>query len=202
MSSALNPDHQNKHLSAKISFGLERLYEAYRISLSREARRYQLSPVQLQILIFIRHHSPAHNTLSYLSREFSLTKATLSQSIKTLEEKDLLHKKINPADSRSQFLNLSPRAITLLEQSESFMGEIETAVDVLSGDEQQIFWKGLKSVLLNLRQQGLIDIQRMCLNCRHYAEEKGQARCNLLKISLRDQDIRFDCPEHLARNPK
>ena len=196
MSSPLNPKYQNEHLDAKIVAGLERIYEAFRVLLSEEARQQNLSPIQIQLLIFIQNHLSQQNTLSYLTKEFSLTKATLSQSVKTLKEKGLLTKETNPSDSRSQYLRLTNAGEAVVEKSQYFTQLLEQPVQQLDTNSQQKFWEGLKDILMSLQHGGAINLQRMCFSCNWYQAIPGGHYCKLLKIELEEQDIRIDCPEH------
>ena len=58
-------------------------------------RNYRL---QIQLLIFIKHHSKNKATVSYLAKEFNLTKATISDTIKILKQKKYITKTINAND--------------------------------------------------------------------------------------------------------
>lgn len=198
MPSPLNPKYQNEHLDAKIVAGFEHIYEAFRVLLSEEARKYNLSPIQIQLLIFIQNHLPQQNTLSYLAKEFLLTKATLSQSLKTLQEKGLLTKETNPGDSRSQYLRLTYTGEVVVQKSQYFTQLLEQPVQQLDTKSQQKLWEGLKDILMSLQHGGVINLQRMCFNCNWYQTMPGGHYCKLLKIALKEQDIRIDCPEHIS----
>ena len=90
--SVFNLQDQNSDLNSKIVAGLERLSQVFRILLWEKAKEQGLSPIQIQLLIFIQHHSADKATISYLAQEFNFTKPTISDAIKVLEEKNLLKK--------------------------------------------------------------------------------------------------------------
>ncbi len=78
--SVFDPSEQNIDLDKKIVAGLERLSQVFRALLWDHAKAYNLSPIQIQLLIFIRYHRPEHNSVSYLAGEFSVTKPTISDA--------------------------------------------------------------------------------------------------------------------------
>jgi len=84
--SVFNLDNQNTNLDYKIVAGLEQLSQVFRILLWEKAKEHSLSPIQIQLLIFIRHHSADKTTISYLAQELNFTKPTISDAIKVLEE--------------------------------------------------------------------------------------------------------------------
>ena len=55
--SDFNLDYQNKNIESKIVAALERLSQAFRVLLWQESKEFSLSPIQVQVLIFLLHHS-------------------------------------------------------------------------------------------------------------------------------------------------
>src|SRR5690606_32595860 len=76
--------YQNKHINGKIIAALERISQAFRVLLWEESKEFALSPIQVQVLIFLLHHSEQKRKVSYLAEEFNMTKATISDTVKTL----------------------------------------------------------------------------------------------------------------------
>ncbi|MEO0333318.1 MAG: MarR family transcriptional regulator, partial [Bacteroidota bacterium] len=54
--SVFNPTNQQSDVSSKIVAGLERISEAFKVLLWEKAKSLGLSPIQIQILIFIAYH--------------------------------------------------------------------------------------------------------------------------------------------------
>ena len=178
----------------KIVFGIERLSTVFRAALWGEAKQYGLSPLQAQILLFISSHAPALSSVSSLAKEFAVTKATVSDAVRVLQEKKLL-KKQPSADARifSLPLTLSGKkhAQKLLAITEYFD---RVLVKVSAKDSKKI-WEGLLLLIGHLQKTDIIPL-RMCFSCQHYASNKGTHYCHLLKQPLGLKDIRLDCPEH------
>lgn len=84
--SAFNLAHQNTSVESKIIASLERVSQAFRVLLWNESKEFSLSPIQVQVLIFLLFHSSEKRKVSYLADEFNMTKATISDTIKSLEQ--------------------------------------------------------------------------------------------------------------------
>ena len=48
----------------KLLIGLERISQAFKVLLWNKAKEYGLSPIQIQILIFVAHHKSEYNNVS------------------------------------------------------------------------------------------------------------------------------------------
>ena len=55
--SAFDLEHQNSSIESKIIASLERVSQAFRVLLWNESKEHSLSPIQVQVLIFLLHHS-------------------------------------------------------------------------------------------------------------------------------------------------
>lgn len=195
--SDFNPGHQNQNLESKIVVSLERISQAFRVLLWQESKEYALSPIQVQVLIFLLHHSEEKRKVTYLADEFNMTKATISDTIKILEEKKLISKSYELSDTRSYIINLTKKGKATAQQASFFTNEIRKPLDKLHPDDKENLLLSLMGVIRQLNQAGVITIQRMCMTCVHYqTSEKGKHFCKLLNQQLRNTDLRVDCPEY------
>jgi hypothetical protein len=105
--SIFNLNIQNQSTDNKIVAGLERLSHVFKTLLWEKAKDYNLSPIQIQILIFVQYHPAAINTVSYLAGEFNVTKPTVSDAVKVLGQKGLISKTFSSDDSRSYSIALT-----------------------------------------------------------------------------------------------
>ncbi|MET0464521.1 MAG: MarR family winged helix-turn-helix transcriptional regulator [Chitinophagaceae bacterium] len=196
ITSPFNITLQHESIDSQITAALERLGESLRILLSTEAREHGLSPIQAQVIIFLQSHSREKNTLSYLAKEFSLTKATLSDVIKILVEKDLVQKKERPSDARSQVLALTPAGKKIASSCGQFANPLLLPVSHLNQQQKLTLKHSLFTLIHSLYQQRIITIQRMCYTCIHFSPATPFPFCNLLKIDLTEEKLRLDCSEH------
>lgn len=198
MKSAFHLDNQNKDIDSRIVAALERISEAFRVLLWNESKELSLSPIQIQILIFLHTHSEDKHKVSYLADEFNMTKATISDAVKSLEEKSLIERKDNPSDSRSHYIELTRKGKEIAERSSRFADELQKPISKLSLDDKENLLLDLIGIIHHLTESGVITVQRMCMTCVHYSKDESREEhfCKLLNKKLKNTDLRIDCPEH------
>lgn len=190
--------HQNQSTESKIVASLERISQAFRVLLWQESKEFSLSPIQVQVLIFLLHHSSEKRKISYLAEEFNMTKATISDTIKTLEQKLLISKEYEAHDTRSYIIHLTPTGKDIADKTSFFTKEIRTPIDKLNTDDKENLLLSLLNIIRHLNKSEVITIQRMCMSCAYYQpSDQGQTHyCKLLNQNLHVTDLRIDCPEH------
>lgn len=196
MSSPFDPIQQENDLDARITFALERISLVFKSMHLEQAKKTNLSPIQLQILVFLLYHSPEMHRVSYLAQEFNLTKATISDSVKALIQKGLMDKVSDPSDSRSFVLNLTPEGKKQAQDAAQMINPMATVIGKYTGDKKEIFYRILFNTIKDLQTNGLIPVQRMCFSCSNYQNKDGEHYCKLLKKTLEDSTLRLDCLEH------
>lgn len=191
-------DYQNKNIDSRIIAALERIAQAFRVLLWNESKEYSLSPIQLQILIFLLHHSEEKRKVSYLAEEFNMTKATVSDSVKILEQKKYIRKTYEPHDTRSYVIHLTVKGKEMANQVSLFANNILAPVSHLHKDDKENLLISLMNIIHHLNKSGVITIQRMCKTCVYYSTAQGAQPhfCSLLNKQLTETELRIDCPEH------
>ncbi len=196
MDSVFNLEFQNQHLDGKITAGLEKLSSVFRILLWEQAKQIGLSPIQIQILIFLKYHRSEFLTVSYIAKEFGLTKATISDAIRILEQKTLIIKQRTSLDNRSFSLILTSTGNAMVADTENFANQIQSIISNINQVDKEALWKTIFQLIFQLNQSDVITVQRMCFTCRHYEGKEGTHFCKLLHIPLPAVNLRIDCPEH------
>jgi DNA-binding MarR family transcriptional regulator len=194
--SAFDLDHQNLSVESKIVASLERVSQAFRVLLWNESKEFSLSPIQVQVLIFLLHHSDDKRKVSYLADEFNVTKPTISDTIKTLEQKQLIEKEYEPHDTRSYIIHLTEKGVEVAKKTSFFATQIQVPIDKLPSKDKETLLLSLLEIIQHLNKSGIITIQRMCLTCQFYRSENGHF-CELLNQTLADAELRIDCEEHI-----
>ncbi len=130
--------------------------------------------------------------LAYLG----LTKGTVSQTVRALEARGLVTKRVDPADRRGRRLSLSPAGRTLLGRDP--LAETVAAIRRLSGPQRAEIARGLDSILssrLNARQRKPFG---QCRNCRYFAHRHAGGAphyCRLLEEPLAEEEKNLICRE-------
>lgn len=191
-------DYTSQHgsLEHKIIVALERVSEAFKVLLWDESKKHSLTPIQVQILIFLHFHSAENRKVSYLAKEFNITKATISDTVKTLEKKKLITKSFEPNDARSFVINLTHKGADIANRTSNFTNKIQAPINKLPQSDKQSLLLNLIGIIHHLNDAGVISIQRMCLTCSYYRKSKSGYSCSLLNQPLHNSDLRIDCPEH------
>lgn len=190
--STFSPAQQAENTSSKVVASLERLSEAFRVLLWQEATQYGLSPIQIQVLTFLLHYPEEKRTVTTLATYFNMTKATISDAVKSLEQKNYLTRKPSPTDTRSHTLHLVKEGRAIAKKVERFADPLQETVEQLSSKEQIGLLEQLMQLIHNLNQREVISTQPMCFNCQFYSEKRGHY-CNVLKTSLNQGALRVDC---------
>ncbi|MDW3646579.1 MAG: MarR family transcriptional regulator [Bacteroidia bacterium] len=187
---------QEKNTAAKIVAGLERIAEAFRVLIWERAKKLGLSPIQIQLLIFIAHHEQKLCNVSHLAQEFNLTKPTISDAIRVLAKKGLIKKEASAVDKRAYFILLSEEGKKIVGQTEGFAHSIYEGVEMMEETVQESLFGQISELIQKLNQQGILSVQRNCQSCRFYSKKAEGHYCQLLSLDLADTDLRIDCAEH------
>lgn len=194
--SIFNLEEQNTHVEFRIVAALERLSEAFRVLLWNEAKVLNISPIQIQILIFLKFHSIEKCKVSYLAQEFNMTKATISDAVKILLQKGLIEKETDAEDTRSYVMRLSELGKSTIENADLFANPMIQSLDKLTREQKEVLLDSLSEMIYRLHKAGIITLQRMCQTCRFLQNTEGGHYCQLLQKPLLKTDFRMDCPEH------
>ena len=194
--SVFNPEEQQRNLSGKIISGLERVSQAFKVLLWNKAKALGLSPIQIQLLIFISYHKNDLNNVSFLAQEFNVTKPTISDAVKVLDKKGLIIKEYSSADSRSYSIYPSEKGKEIVVQTDDFALPLLESIEGIDEKQQSDFFQTLTHLIFQLNRKGILTVQRSCHSCRFYRGGTGSHYCNLLEKVLQQTDIRLDCPEY------
>ncbi len=196
--SIFNPEYQNGDLDSKIVVALERIAESFRVMLWNQSKLTGLSPIQLQILVFLKYHPPQYAKITQLAREFNLTKPTISDAVKVLRRKELVNKVPEATDTRSYSLYLTEKGEESAQMAAGFAGKLRQAIAPLEAESKPYFFENLLRIVNRLHRSGVIKPLRMCYQCRHFqaAPDGEHPYCSMLKHSLTPTRLRIDCSDY------
>ena len=193
--STFNPEQQQKDISSKIVAGLERVSEVFKILLWEKAKLVGLSPIQIQILIFIAFHKQNLCNVSHLAKEFNVTKPTVSDAIRVLDKKGIIKKDFSSSDSRSYSISFSDLGTKIATQTYDFSLPLKKQIESFNPTELESLFGTLSELIYKLNRNGILSVQRTCYGCKFYQKNQETDYCNLLQKKLLNQEIRLDCPE-------
>lgn len=197
--SIFDPKEQHERADVKIVAALERISHAFKVLQLREGKEHNLSPIQIQILMFINFHKEQLCTVSYLAHEFDITKATISDAVRVLLQKGLIEKTIDSSDSRSYSIKPTLAGQKEIEAMKDFGAPMLQSLQNISDQEKANLLHSLQQVIRHLNKAGVITVQRSCHNCVFYEDRSGKHHCHLLKSDLADAEIRLDCADFEVR---
>ena len=174
---------------------LERLCNLLRMEARTFGLRYGLQPVQLEALAYLTQCNRYSDTPQAVTEYLGLTKGTVSQSIKVLEHKGLLHKQTDKDDKRKVHLTPSAKGRKLIEKSLSAKG-LRPALNIAVSVETSELAPALRLILHNMQQANGLKTFAACHTCRFNEHHKHGYFCGLTQEPLNAQDIQLICREH------
>ena len=199
MSSVFDPKYQETSIESKIVAALERVSEAFRVMLWNENKKHNLSPLQIQILIFLYFHDSSKSTVTYLANEFNMTKATISDAIRVLVKKGYIKREKSQEDSRCAFLSLTEHGHQVADEVSHFANTMKKNVEELHQENKELFLCSLLDLISNLQQQGILSISRMCYSCAYFQNGtlgKHCGYCNRREAPISQGEFKVDCASH------
>lgn len=192
---------QQGDLDSKLVVALEKLSEVLRLLLWEQGKKWKLSPLQIQFLVFLRYHQPEQPQVTLLAERFNLTKATVSDAVTALENKGLVQRLPLPSDRRRAVLQLTPDGETVVGEIDGWAERLREHLKQFAQPEKESAFRLMLGLIAALEASGLIHMNRICLTCRYYQSEgkdggERGAFCHLLQKPLQPADLRIDCPEH------
>lgn len=177
---------------------LDKLSQSQRLFLWDIAKKEGLSPIQIQFVEYIQKMRLSDATITNLAREFDLTKATVSDSIRVLVKKGLLEKIADEHDKRKFYLKLteSMQEKMALINRRSFV--LREMIKDVPDEQKQVIAGFLMDLIKNLYGAGYIQAARMCLTCSNFvanAKEGEEKRhyCKFSDIYVSDSELSFNC---------
>ncbi|QSE96340.1 MarR family winged helix-turn-helix transcriptional regulator [Fulvivirga lutea] len=197
MKNIFDLDHQSNNVSAKVYASLEKIHDLIKGYQWETAKNYKLSPLQLNILLFIEHHDKSLCKPAQLAKEFMVSKPTITETLHTLIKKKLVVKEKDKIDTRSSFIRLTKEGEKLNKELNKYPNVLVNAIQQLKNDDQENLLKSNLLLLNQLVSTEKVIPERNCFTCFHYVGNKDDThKCSLLKKQLETKNLRVDCPEH------
>ncbi len=186
-------------LDTKIIYIFEKITNLSKVLFWDISKETGISPLGIQVILFLAEN-PAERALpSFISEELGVTRATLSEALKTLVKKGLIKEEKSKKDKRYKFLKLTERGEKVLKKILSgYRGEISKGLKTLKLREKRELYTLLLKIISEFQDKNVIRISRMCINCANFVKNAfpdpvKKHLCKLTGKKLSDYDIKVKC---------
>ena len=188
--------HRLASALSKVSVSLKR-------RLWRDAASRRISPLQAQVMAFLRQRSTHGATVSDITRMLGVTMPTASDVIAVLVKRGVLRKFRTERDGRVFTVMLTARGRRRAEQVMGWPDFLLWAAELLPPEEQENLLRTLIKLIKSIQERGEIPVARMCVTCTHFRPHVHEDRerphhCALVDASFGDRLLRIDCNEYEA----
>lgn len=196
--------HQGGDLDARLVAAAERLSQGLQVLLRRAARAHGLSPIQAQLLVYLRQRAAGdERRVGELARAFGVTAATVSDALGSLEAKGLARRTGGTRDARVVLAALTAAGRRRAQALAAWADGARTGLAEVSREERATTLGVLLAWIGALQREGVVGVARMCLTCRFFARDAHPGapqphHCRLLELPLAVGELRVDCPDHEA----
>jgi len=114
--------------------------------------------------------------VSYLAKEFNVTKPTISDAVRVLLKKGYVEKDYSPTDNRRYNLQLSTSGKELIKELLDYHLPISNEIQGINEAELKVCFDTISKLIYQLNQKGIIQVQRICcqeirLDCLEFEEK-------------------------------
>ncbi len=185
-----------RDLENQIVYGIEKICRLHKAVIEEKAKRAGISSLQVEILKFI--YDGKGESLTEISGEFELSKATVSEAIKKLLEKGFLNRIRSKIDLRKQVLKLTEKGVLLIEELKLREHSIFHFFKEFDEENQHIFLNILKNILFKVSQSGLSKRIIFCFECKNFSKvDNENFYCLVHKKEFPIEEVRLNCRKFL-----
>ncbi|PWV54325.1 MarR family winged helix-turn-helix transcriptional regulator [Chitinophaga sp. S165] len=180
----------------KIVEALERISQAVRVLAWKAGTVLQLNPIQMQILVFLLKHEHVNNKITSLAKEFNISKASISDSVNALEQKELICKKYMIEDVRNFNVHLTAKGRNVADEAALYTRDLSASIASLPANDKGQLFSVVGKIIFDLHTRGVIPVQRMCRACKYLETDGEKHYCRLLERALNTDQFQIDCCDH------
>ena len=180
----------------KIHSYLERLSNLLRSEMRGAGADAGLQPVQIDALNYLATCNRYSDTPMGVTEYLGQTKGTVSQTLKVLERKGLLKRKLDRQDRRVTHLRVTPAGRRLLDRIVPAANFVD-GCQLLDAKAQRQIEQSLATLLRSVQKAGGCKTFGVCHTCRFNRDQgDGSFYCELVKAKLSEADVQLICREH------
>ncbi|MEN3045898.1 MAG: MarR family winged helix-turn-helix transcriptional regulator [Candidatus Hydrothermales bacterium] len=186
-------------IDVKIIYVFEKLVNLYKSLLWDTSKDIDISPLGIQVILFISENQKERRLPSIISEELGVKRATLSDSLRVLIEKNIIVEEKDLGDRRYKFLSLTEKGRALLRKILlHYRKEILKSLKNLTKEEKIEIFKILIKIITELQDKRIIKISPMCINCKNFIKDAfpdsdKKHLCKLTGRKMREHEIKVKC---------
>ena len=207
MMSSFNPRQRRASPAAQITIALYRVSQAIGHLFRARGTAQQLSPAQIQALLFLRYARPGVRTIGGLAERLASSYATTSGVVDALEDKQLVERHPLPEDQRTVTLRLTNSGQSKTDGLEDVLNDIEAVIDELPPEEQQTLIHAMQTIVRRLQARGQVQVYEMCWGCQffqqnvHPNQPAAPHHCAFVDAPLSEPNTYLECPDFSPVDP-
>lgn len=176
---------------------IERLANLLRQEVRAEGQSLGLQPVQQEALYYLSICNRYSDTTLAVTEYLGLTKGTVSQSLKILENKALIARERDNKDKRITHLKLTDKGQKFLADT-CPPQKYTLAIQQLSDENKNQTTKLMQQVLRNYQTMTGRTAFGVCHNCKYNQKTTQGMICGLTKEALSLKDSELICREYVS----
>lgn len=188
-------------LEQKILTGLAKIAIVLRETSWKRSADFGINPSQMQVLLCLQEDA-SETLASDISLRLGITRASVSDSLKALEEKGLLRRRSHSNDARASLIELTAKGKKIAKELDHWPGVLTESLQALEAEEQAQLLHLLSKTILGLQENRKVPLAKMCVSCTYFRQNQhlGETKphhCALIDAPLANEDLRLNCPEHV-----
>jgi DNA-binding MarR family transcriptional regulator len=154
----------------------------------------------MQFLEYVHRYPAEICTVSAIAREFDLTKATVSDSLRALEVKGLVFKEKEESDRRTSFLGITAEGKRIAKRLSRWH---DPMLSVLPEGQKEGVLLFLMRLISSFFTEGVLSVPRVCIACaqfkwNQYPSSAKPHLCSLTGKRMSDADLNIGCSRYSA----
>jgi DNA-binding MarR family transcriptional regulator len=179
---------------------LERISNLIRTSVRKSGQTWDLQPIQFEALHYLSRCNRYSNTPVGVAEFLGLTKGTVSQTLRVLENHGLVEKHTDLHDRRVVHLTVTLVGGQVLDEAVP-PPLFKAALVQMPDAERHHMEQTMATLLRRLQQANQLKTFGTCKTCVHHQRRNdGLRQCGLTQEILDDFDAEKICREHLTQD--
>lgn len=174
---------------------LERLCNLLRTEARTFGVKSGLQPVQLEALSYLTQCNRYSDTPQAVAEYLGLTKGTVSQTLKVLQQRGLLTKHPDQQDKRLVHMKTTLAGRQVIEDGFPAQGLGRALADKNTKEVSRLA-EGLQSLLRDMQRANGLKTFAACHTCRFNERRDGGYFCGLTQEPLSNEEVTLICREH------